>query len=612
MNAIVINRQLSKIEISNISAKLSGEGSDYHLFSNAVLDKELEKYSKGRKEIFPEEKRKINYDIFQQVLKFGDRKINGKAIADILCMDRTNLWHYHKFRIYFQLRNFCFDVALLKNMLRDYDQIAFYTDNTLLHKNNPDSSRIFLVTGGTPKARINYTSLFYYFLFFTVRVILSFIQIGSVKKKKHIVVDHTKKQVCLNINSLKEERANYILSNLINRLDNRFLVLDDVEIPKLDSRYRFRIIPEHFKGWSERLFGEYIMFRGFISVKIKRTRKLYLAALNDFYTEAENSSLDHTERNILSLFKSYHKTTGLYLQKYLSYKHFFERYAFLSISSIDENSPRIKTILDAAKFSGIVTVGIQHGTIHELHPAYMYTIEDIDRKIVPDYNLLWGKYWKSLLKDKGNYPPESLVIIGQIRTDIIPEITRTKVPLSALSRIKKDKKIILYASQFQRDLVLREKAALDIMKAVSNNDNLHLIVKLHPSEKNEFEYYHNLASEANCKNYNIIYSADLYLLLSRSDVVVTCFSTVGAEAVYFKKPLVIIDYLKQDIQNYYKSGIALQATSLIELQNYLDSIITGKIDLNRSAYDKFIDDYAFRIDGKVCERYYDFIEKLNH
>ncbi len=262
---------------------------------------------------------------------------------------------------------------------------------------------------------------------------------------------------------------------------------------------------------------------------------------------------------ILSYLRSLHSSTKFFIFKYLAYKKFFTNHKFQSISSIDENSPRIKTILDAAKIFSIKTAGIQHGTIHELHPAYMHTAKDMARKIVPDYTLVWGERWKELLAGKGHYSPESLIITGQIRTDIIPVLQ--KQTLKRYPDVPENSKIILFASQPQQDPKLRERSALDVFNAVKELREAFLIIKLHPAEFNDFDFYRKLAKKSGCSNYQIVLQEDLYFLISISDIIITCFSTVGAESVYFSKPLIILDHLKQDIQKYVKEAATRLAGS---------------------------------------------------
>ena len=202
----------------------------------------------------------------------------------------------------------------------------------------------------------------------------------------------------------------------------------------------------------------------------------------------------------------------------------------------------------------------------------------------------------------GNYKPEALIVTGQIRTDIIPYLTHRELPKKGFT--------IVYASQPQRDAILREKTAIDIFKAVKTIPECNLTVKLHPNERYDIAYYQNLANQVGITNIEILANAELYIILSECDAAITSFSTVGTEIIYFNKPLIIYDPLKQDLQKYKEEGVALQATNSSEVQSYLQKIKDGEITYSEQEYKKFIKYNAFKIDGKVSERCIDFYKKI--
>jgi CDP-glycerol glycerophosphotransferase (TagB/SpsB family) len=211
--------------------------------------------------------------------------------------------------------------------------------------------------------------------------------------------------------------------------------------------------------------------------------------------------------------------------------------------------------------------------------------------------LTWGEYWKQFLIEKGNYPKESVVSVGQIRTDVIPQLLKAEKQKKA-----KPVEIIVFASQPQRDPELRYQAAFDVFKAVKRLQKSKLVVKLHPRETDDEEYYDSVAKDAGCTNYVIDRTSDLYKLIASCDTLITCFSTVGTETVYFYKPLVILDHLNQDIQGYVAEGVAFHATNSFTLESILTGIFRGNLKIDREKYDAFIQKYAYRIDGKVAER----------
>lgn len=607
MEAIVINRNLTKTEEDEI-LRLLKENEQSILYSNVEISPTLTTYSKGEFELTTDQKKEINYNIIDQVIQFGEYKIENTAIADLLTFEKVSIWHYHKFRIYFSIRNLFYDIELIKHIRSKYDKVNYYGENATLLKYPFKLPGIEIYCSRTKKSEFSVSTLLKYAIFFKIRVILGFFQCSSLKNKKHIIIDHAIKQTCLNIHSLQPEPGNPYIQYLLDKLDSNFLVLDDAEIPKMKSEANFTFNFSQLRAEKNRIFGEWIIFNGLLSSKTRKAWRNASKELEVQYDQIKANLQDPFYKLVIQQLMALHASSKLYLIKYLAYQKFLSKYKFKSITSIDENSARVKSILDAAKSNNIITVGIQHGTIHELHPAYIYSIEDQKRNIVPDYTMVWGKYWSDFLIEKGNYKRESLFVTGQIRTDIIQNLKSVKA--QDYINTPKNSKIVVFASQPQRDPTLRKQAAFDVFSAVKDLGDVHLVVKLHPAEKFDIEYYNSIAQEAGCRNYQIILNIDLYLLISLSDIMITCFSTVGAETVYFNKPLIILDHLKQDIQGYHKEGIAFQATNETELKRYLVNILSGEMNINEVAYKNYIEEYAFKIDGKVADRIIKFVRSL--
>ena len=52
------------------------------------------------------------------------------------------------------------------------------------------------------------------------------------------------------------------------------------------------------------------------------------------------------------------------------------------------------------------------------------------------------------------------------------------------------------------------------------------------------------------------------------------------------------------------------ASDASELENYFRKIISGNLTINKRAYDNFIANYAYKIDGKTSERVIHFIKLI--
>jgi CDP-glycerol glycerophosphotransferase (TagB/SpsB family) len=84
-----------------------------------------------------------------------------------------------------------------------------------------------------------------------------------------------------------------------------------------------------------------------------------------------------------------------------------------------------------------------------------------------------------------------------------------------------------------------------------------------------------------------------------SDILITAYSTVGAEYVEYYKPIIVLDYLKEDIVGYVEEGIGIPVHSGKELIAIFEQ---RKIDIDKRAYDKFITRFFHSTDGKTVDR----------
>jgi len=356
-----------------------------------------------------------------------------------------------------------------------------------------------------------------------------------------------------------------------------------------------------------KIFVEGLLISGLLKSSVRKSTQSAQQIIRLAYPKVLELELSTVHRMTLEVFHSLDKSSGFFLYRYFAARNFFDRSGIKAVIAADENSPLTKSILDAAKFCGIKVIGLQHGTMHDLHPAYLYTVNDRKNRVMPDLTLTWGKYWEEFLIRKGNYPSDSVISVGQIRTDIIPVLLTAEK-----QKMAKPTDLIVFASQPQRDPELRYQAAFDVFKAASKLPKSRLIVKLHPREFADSEYYSAIAKAAECTNYVLDATSDLYQLIASCDVLITCFSTVGTETVYFHKPLVILDHLKQDIMGYAAEGVAFHATDAESLTSILSGIFSGTLKIDRERYNAFIQKYAYRIDGKVAERCIEAITSVDY
>ena len=589
---IVINRPLDDSEIEEIELLIEDgakvfalSGSNPPDFAQAIV-------------LTSEEKRQLNYQTMEEVLQFGDLPVGDQTVADLFRIDNASIWHYHKFRVYFAVRNLMYFLGPVRQQFNTFDDHIWFVspDVSLLRRLFPKIELRFPEV--EQKNTFNFGILFNYLFLVKIRVLAYLF--SSKKNPEYLLYMTEKYSAVMDKNTLKTRQGHHILEYLISELDNRFSLLTEVLMPKPKGKSDYSFSKKQYKtSWNHRpkIFLEGILIAGMLNKGVRKSTRLAKSTLRTAYPKVRETELSLIQKLTLEVFRSLDSSSGFFLFRYFAARKYFFGSGIKAVIAGDENSPLTKSILDAAKFCGIKIIGLQHGTMHDLHPAYLFTPNDCRNHVMPDLTLTWGKYWEDFLIEKGNYPRDSVISVGQIRTDIIP------VLMKAENRKKANPtEIILFASQPQRDPELRYQAAYDVFKASGKLPNTQLIVKLHPRESADSGYYSAIATEAGCKNYTIDNTSDLYQLIVSCDVLITCFSTVGTETIYFYKPLIILDHLKQDIQGYAAEGVAFQATNAETLAGILSGIFRGTLRVDRAKYDSFIQKYAFRIDGKVAER----------
>jgi hypothetical protein len=117
------------------------------------------------------------------------------------------------------------------------------------------------------------------------------------------------------------------------------------------------------------------------------------------------------------------------------------------------------------------------------------------------------------IKEYLNIPPENSIIL---------------LPL----QIEADSNILYYSPHYASMLEIIK----DIQKVLKNKENITLVVKPHPEDKNRMEEIKSIIGEQS----RVVTDINLYSLLKISDIVVVVNSTVGLEALTQRKPVVVL------------------------------------------------------------------------
>jgi hypothetical protein len=610
MDTILINRTLSQSEIIEIKHLITG--ADFRIIALVSLPAGLSDIKPETSCIDPSDKKKIFSSALTSLLEFGDKEFAGLAISSWFTFGSMPLWHYQRFRIYFPLRNFLLELAEIQKMASQSDKVICFTSSRLKDYPELPANVELRFSNFKESHKINYRVAITYACFALLRFIIGYFQMFNLRGKLHLILDRSEKQACIDPHTLKSKPDNYNLSYLLNQSGKQYMVLSEVDIPKFDASSNFNIHCYHF--WqqgrmSRTIYGEYILFLAMFCSKLRKEKRRILRELALSVETIGKASLTSEERLIFSLFVELQRTNGFFISKHLAYLRFFMNHPFTTVSCIDENSPSVRCILDAGRSNGVKTIGIQHGNIGDAQPAYLYTAADRKNRIMADHTLVWGNYWKDFLITKGNYPSDSIHVTGQLRTDVIPRLKEAGMQ-DMRQRLAGGKYLVVFASQPQPDANLRYRAAFDVFSALKDENDIFVLVKLHPAERYAFGYYNAIALEAGCSNYKLVYDIDLYRLIAACQVLITCYSTVGTEAIYFGKPLIILDHQREDLLGYHAEGVAMQATGRDDLKEIVRSFLDGQLNPDEIAYESFISRYAYRVDGGVVDRCLNFIKGL--
>jgi len=222
--------------------------------------------------------------------------------------------------------------------------------------------------------------------------------------------------------------------------------------------------------------------------------------------------------------------------------------------------------------------------------------------------LVWGDTSKEWMIEQG-LKKEGLIVTGSIKFDEYAK-NENLVDIRKKFDIKKNKKIICFIAQPNKNLKLlssglSHKEGIELYKTLFNTikklKEFFLIIKLHPSEE-----YENLSKEIlkkeKIKNAIILdKNSQLKPLLKQSDLIITVSSSVSLEVMFFKKPLLIINFFnKEPTVPFVENGMCKEIRDKNKLKESMINSIKNKDKLVKK-YEKYLKDYAI-VDGNSYKR----------
>ncbi|GAB4379772.1 MAG: hypothetical protein Kow0075_10630 [Salibacteraceae bacterium] len=348
---------------------------------------------------------------------------------------------------------------------------------------------------------------------------------------------------------------------------------------------------------------EWFQLRATLSPRVRQNTAAYIALISSVIKklQAEATGLDRIVLNSLI------GLTGQFRNMVINYHAsllLFSKAQPKSIGGGNEHSNTKYPMIAAARKLGIPTYGIQHGGISAQNIFYRFTERDRKFHPWPDLTLAWGAYIIDRLCMQSAYARDEVELVGQLRTDIIPVLKKK------FETIRRDKLRVVFLSQPIPHIPdIRARMLDDFYRMKASNPGYDWVLKPHPREYHELHLMEDLASKY-ATDPGIV-TDDLYLVLANCDVVITYYSTAGAEAIYFDKELIVWDFDGADIARYVADGVARLATNTEEIISILKKLQSGELpDLSKNRM-QYRDARVYKLDRHCAERIIQTILRLS-
>lgn len=514
--------------------------------------------------IFPpsSKQKEINNSSFDEVVDYYNKR--ESIFTEFENNTGINIWFFEHFRLYFNYRTFLAKKSCIEHFIELNPNGIIITTDVRLKKFIKDDNLELVLVSTKNESKSNYIH--------ELRFLFKHYKRNPKQLNKELIISRIEDDI-----EGKDRRFGELQINS-DKIINRDLFNTTKELPKQNSIYSS-------SNNVDTLFVRYLFsVKGFFFLfKFKKQLSWLFNQLNSFDSnKTMNNSIinEMFQKNKLSYF--------VYYLKYKSFKHFFKNKSYNSVLFINENSAQQKAIQYAAIQNNVKVFAIQHGAIYDLHPAYMYG-KYKNVPVLPTITFTWGKYFSKLLIEKGGYTENQVVTSGRI----LPNLKR-----QMHNGLTTDKKILVYATQPQPDYNLRVTELLDVFIAAKTHINKYLLViRPHPAEK-EDSFFEGIANKIQFNQFIIDRESDLKTHFECCSLLITSYSTVGAEFVPYYKPLLILDYLKSDPVNYIKQNIGIP---IYNKEALIDNLSKKSLSINKSAHKAFVDNYFYFEGQKAVE-----------
>lgn len=348
-------------------------------------------------------------------------------------------------------------------------------------------------------------------------------------------------------------------------------------------------------------FGDYLNKKEI--KEIFKDKKKFIKNWEFIKNNANNKIFFYNGLNLFEILKEkleyLFKTELIWWELYIkSLDNLFKKEKINVSVLVDDVIPPDRAIVFSAKNNNVKTLVIQPGG----------TADSSGRGFVPilaDKFAAWGRISKDYLIERGA-DSKKIVITGNpafsaLNKKYVDEDFYKKIGL------KKGKKTIVLTTQAFDD-VFCEKEWTEITKKIVNilkkNENLQLIIKIHPRENSKI--YESVIKETKAKGI-VILKNNLEEAISMSDLQITISSTTILDGLLMDKLVGIANFFNRICAiPFAKSGAVINIKNVKQLEKILEKIPK----INKKKTDKFLFDSIYKKDGKSKERIVKLIKKM--
>ena len=264
------------------------------------------------------------------------------------------------------------------------------------------------------------------------------------------------------------------------------------------------------------------------------------------------------------------------------------------IVTVSRTMPISAAITVLGKKKKIRTIELQHGI-----PQAFYT------PLISDNFISWGQISKNILTELGE-DPSKIFNLGSPRHDDLTSSLKSKNEIFKELNLKKIPTLVFFSNG--NDLSRNGNAPIECAYWINDlsrkfYNRMNIIVKLHPNEDGQL--YVNNSDITILKNeYS---SAELLNICNYS---ASYCSTVMYESILFEKPVIqFYDSNWPDLADNWKSGLAIRASSIDNLNEIFDKVL--KNDLKLSVNNEMINKLFQNVGNSISKVANHIIKEFN-